>query len=199
MRHLIAALLLLCAVATDGTAQLAGLEPGARVRVSVPVRSIASVVPGADRWQTGVVIESDTAAVSLRLESGVVTTIPYDVMSQAQVSRGTQSSTAGARKGLLRGLGVGFGSSVVFYGLTQLFNVEYDCEANCTGEEGVPSFFGPEYRPYIVYPTVAGAVLGLGFGSQARERWQPLTLPNRLLSVRPVPGGGAAVGLSLRF
>jgi hypothetical protein len=198
IRLLTLAALLVCVAAPDVAAQVSAFQPGARVRVAIPIRQDLREVKGSSAWQTGVVTESDTTGVTLRLNSGVVSTIPYEVISRAEVSLGAQTSGTGARKGLLRGAAVGAGAAAIVYLLNSAFKNCDVCEGDDCPPCANPKYLGDRFAPVLLGAAGVGAGLGFTLGSQARENWQPVDLPKRSYMVSSA-GRGMRVGLTIQL
>jgi hypothetical protein len=158
------------------------VQPGARVRVSVPQLNSFREVGNSGEWQIGTVQSIDTAAVTLRMErDGSEFRIPMSVLRAIEVSRGTVSPGEGwthdARSGGLAGMAAG----ATVFGVTLLTHKAYDaahCDPNCTLSKGLLRPTAGHAAILIGGGGVLGALVGGVLGATSRrERWESLPVP----------------------
>ena len=202
---LIATLLAASTTALHAQAEAAAdLQPGARVRVAVPLRSEGRVITATRGWTVGTVQSIDRQFIVLRVqrpEGLMEEQIPFDVIKSVEVSRGIVSDEDAQRRGAIRGgkigVAVGAGATAFLYLASKGFeriDSEFDESVECTG---ACSFL--ELTPLNAVRNVAvggglGALLGGVFGSRAREVWVPTQKPR--VDLRSRAGGGTAVSLN---
>ena len=170
------------------------LQPGARVRVSVPPVVNGKQMQHFGRWTRGTVRAVDEGQLVLQVEgegeeSGY--TIPLNLIRAAEVSRGSISAAKGAKLGVRRsGPPLLAGGAVLgtFFGW-QRQKQEGDKE-------------DVQITRYTVRGAAAGAVMGIVFGTiqgaSQRERWDPVSLPVRAGIGLRRDGSALQLGLSLR-
>ena len=152
-------------------AQLAELQPGARVRVRAP-EAVAGRLEATVIARTG-----DT--VTLTTPRGASILVPLSAITAAEVSRG-RSRRDGAVRGLTWGSGVGLATGLV--GAAGSNEDSRVCEA-----EGCYDDLSP--AGYITVGVVSGALTGAAIGAIiGAEHWERLTIPARV-AVRPSRGG----------
>ena len=140
-------------------AQLAELQPGARVRVQAP-----GVVAG--RLEATVIARArDT--VTLTMPKGAPIPVPLAAITTAEVSRG-RSHRDGAVKGLAWGAGVGLAVGI-------LSAVTYDARSDACGTEPCENDYSP--GEVVAGGFMTGAMLGAGIGAlKGAEHWERLTI-----------------------
>jgi len=158
------------------------IEPGARVRVSVPQLNAHREVGNSGEWQVGTVVEVDTGSISLRLErDGTEFRVPMSSLRALQVSRGTVAAGVGwgrdARTGFLAGMAAG----ATVFGLTVVTHKAYDggdCDPDCNLSKGLLRPSAGSAAILIGGGGVVGGLIGalLG-GTSRRERWESLPIP----------------------
>ncbi len=197
LRPLVAATLLLASVAPLASQQTT--PPGTRVRVSAPAIQDGVTLAHSGDWQIGTLVRIDTAAITLMVRDAEVT-IPMRVVKNFEVSEGMMSTSDAWKKGARQGAIVGGGLVAAFYGLVYLVGPTEVCDEviapgdSCREEP----LRGGEIARLVGIGAVAGSGAGVLFGSRAKERWTPITLPGMRLSV--VRGSGATgLALSMRL
>lgn len=156
---------------TRAGAQLAELQPAARVRLRAP-----GVIAG--RLQ-GVVIARTADTVTIATPSAAPLQVPLARITSAEVSRG-KSHRDGALKGLKWGTGLGLVSGI-------LGAIGYE---ECTGDDCRDELTRGEA---FTTSLVGGALVGAGIGAMiGSEHWERLDLPVRN-TVRPTRRGAAVV------
>lgn len=208
MRTLLIATLL--AAVTSATAlhaqseAAADLQPGARVRVAVPVRSGDRIITATRGWTVGTIQSIDREFIVLRVqrpEGQTEEQIPFDVITGLEVSRGLVSGEDAQRRGAIRGakIGTALGVALSTFGflISQRgggrgpgLGTPDDCTDIC-------SVLAPTAESALRNVFVGGglgALAGTFFGERARETWEPIAKPR--VDLRSRPGGGTAVSLS---
>ena len=149
----------LTVTAPRADAQLAELQPGARVRVQAP-----GVVAG--RLEATVIARArDT--VTLTMPRGAPIPVPLAAISTAEVSRG-RSHRDGAVKGLTWGAGIGLAVGI-------LSAVTYDASSDACGSEPCDNDYAP--GEVVAGGFMTGALVGAGIGAlKGSEHWERLTL-----------------------
>jgi len=159
-----------CFLATPGAladAQLAELQPGARVRVRAP-----EVVAG--RLEATVIARSGDT-VTLTTPGGGPIPVPLAAITAAEVSRGRHRRD-GAIKGLAWGTGVGL--SVGLLGA-----VGSDAGSDACGAE--PCKNDLTSGEIVAGAFMTGAMLGAGIGAIiGAEHWERLTIPAHVIAYR---------------
>ena len=160
-------------------AQLADLQPGARVRVQAP-----EVVAG--RLEATVIARRrDT--VTLTMPRGAPIPVPLTAITAAEVSRG-RSHRDGAVKGLAWGMGVGLAAGMISA-------ITYDAQSNACGAEPCENDYSP--GEVVAGGLLTGAMLGAGIGAiKGAEHWQRLTIPARVVVRRTSEGLTLVLALS---
>lgn len=182
MRRVVLLLLAFLALGA-GAAHAQEVQPGARVRVTVP--SLSPRLP-----LVGTVVSIDGQALTLREDGRPegATTLALDAIQRIEVSTGQRSVSAsrarGVRVGALTGFLVGFLGGFVAQ-TTDLADPDVAEAAQTGALVGLGGAAG-------------GALLGGLLGGRSREMFEPATLPARV-SVMPRRDGGTAVSVTLRF
>ncbi|HVG45346.1 MAG TPA: hypothetical protein VM890_11465 [Longimicrobium sp.] len=158
------------------------LQPGARVRASVPQLNAHREVGNSGGWQVGTVVAVDTGSVTLRLErDGTEFRIPTSSLRALQVSRGTEDPGVGWKRDMRTGALAGMAAGAVVTALTVVTHKAYDdtnCDPDCELSKGL-------LRPTVGHGVLfigGGGLLGGLFGgalgrTSYRERWEPLPVP----------------------
>jgi hypothetical protein len=155
---------LVAVTAARADAQLAELQPGARVRVHAP-----EVVAG--RLEA-VVIARTRDTVTLTTPRGRPIPVPLAAITAAEVRRG-RSHSEGAVKGLKLGTGIGLAMGL-------LSAIGYDAGSDPCGSEPCENDFTP--GELVAAGFITGATLGAGIGAMVgAEHWERLTIPARVL------------------
>ena len=166
------------------------IQPGARVRVAAPVRANGLIVTATRGWTVGTVQSVDREAVVLRVhrpEGETEEQIPFDVITDIEVSHGVGTPREGMRRGAIRGGGVGGAVALVPLGFVLLatgkegYNNDGDCTGACTALEPT---VGNAIRNTAI-GGLAGALIGRMIGKRARELWVPVRVPS--VDFRPGP------------
>ena len=202
---LIATLLAASASALHAQAEApTDLQPGARVRVAVPLRSEGRVITATRGWTVGTVQSIDGQSMVLRVQrpEGVMEEqIPFDVITSVEVSRGVASESDSERRGRIRGakLGaaVGAGASAFIYLVTRDDGVSsgFAESPECTGACSIMEWTPLNAVRNVVVMGGLGALLGGHIGKRAREVWE--RTPKPPLDLRSRADGGTAVSLTL--
>jgi hypothetical protein len=158
------------------------LQPGARVRASVPQLNAHREVGNSGGWQVGTVVAVDTGSITLRLErDGTEFRIPTSSLRALQVSRGTEDPGVGWKRDMRNGALAGMAAGAVVTALTVITHKAYDdanCDPDCDLSKGL-------LRPTVGHGAIfigGGGLLGALFAGQLgrtshRERWEPLPVP----------------------
>ncbi|MBD0320324.1 MAG: hypothetical protein ICV87_08320 [Gemmatimonadetes bacterium] len=183
----------------------AGLTPGTRVRVAYPVRNNGLVVDATRGWTVGTVQSIDRESIVLRVrrpEGETEEQIPFDVITDLEVSRGIGSAGGARRRGAVRGgtIGVGLGAIVSAVALLDDRPTDQDLGGDPEPAEcsGLCSVFEASRANTIRNLAVGGglgALAGTLIGGRAREIWEPTQKPR--VDLRAHAGGGAALSLTL--
>ena len=165
------------------SAQLHDLQPGLRVRVTAPplIGTRYDATVGARRADT----------ISLVRMGATPINVPVSAIVRAEVFRG-KSRGAGARRGLLWGVGIG----VALTALTATLP-KSGADGRCPGTLCKTSFRFEDAATVIggfgFWGTAIGALIG-------RERWEPLNLAAQSGTRGAVPPSGRiTVGLRLTY
>jgi hypothetical protein len=172
--------------------QTASLEPGTRLRVTVPCEITARPTAGADRAECRsegslVLVRADTVTLDV---AGSTTRYGLGAVSRVDVSRGHRSYwLVGAGAGLVVGTGVTF-AVLNSGGSTSLCNQSENQDAMSSGAcLGLTALGG-----------LAGVGLGALIGGLVRsERWEELPLERLRVSLRPPSGGSLGLTLAVAF
>ena len=161
-------------------AQLAELQPGARVRLQAP-----EAVAG--RLEATVIARArDT--VTLTTPRGAPIPVPLAAITAAEGSRG-RSHRDGAVKGLAWGAGAGLAVGL-------LSAVTYDAGSDACGAEPCENDLSP--GEVVAGGFMTGALLGAGIGAiKGAEHWERLTIPARVVVRRS--HDGLTLGLAIAF
>ena len=157
---------------TNANAQEQPLQPGQRVRVTVPNQDLSG------HQDTFRQLRGDT----LVLES---MWLPFDDVTRLEVHVGQQSRTGrGAGLGALSGLGFGVGLAAIGH-------------ADCGTDEPICDIWWIAAVPSGV---VLGALVGAIVGSQTKaDKWEEVPLDRLQVSVMPQRGGRIAFAMSVSF
>jgi hypothetical protein len=201
--HIVAGLALACATAGAGAAQ--EVAAGTRVRISAPTYVNGRAIDATGIRRTGSVVGMDSASITIRTErDGTEVTLPFSVIRNLEVSRGTSPAAGGSRGSVTRGalLGGGVGLAGGLF-VMQVVNTSRE-------EEGLEEDFSCDVDPescgdrmslgHVAAITVAstgvGALLGRVFRARGGEVWEEVPVRSIQLRAR---GSGVAAGVSLRF
>lgn len=157
------------------------LEPGTRVRVTVPEMGLRGYVAA---------VEGVTADSLVLSTGGALQKYPLAAVTRLDVSRGS-------RRNWGRGAAIGaasFGAIGVVLGVAYTVSCRNSPSIGCfdTPEMGIPLMGG--------LLAGAGALVGAVVGGSSRsERWEEVPLDRLRVSVVPQRGGGFGVMVSLRL
>lgn len=171
-----------------GAAHAQEVQPGARVRVTVP-----SLNPRLPLVGTVASVDGETLVLREDGRADGATTIPLDAIRRLEVSTGQRTVGAGrargARVGAIAGFVLGFVGGFVVDAGQDIENADLGASAGTGLLVGAGGAAG-------------GALLGGFLGGRAREMFIPVALPGAeapRVSVSPARGGGTAVTVTLRF
>lgn len=180
LRQAFAALLAVAITASAAPCQQRlEVAPGTRVRLTVPTFIDGVAINRGATTSIGTIVGIDSTSITARLENGgVVQTLPFNVLTHVEISRGRLSAREGSRRGAVRGALIGGGIAASTYALYRLVQVgsEELAKSNCDfvliecpskTDTSVPLVL-----EIIGGGIVGGAVVGLAVGSQRRERWE---------------------------
>ena len=161
------------------------LQPGTRIRVAAPVRANGLVVTATRGWTVGTVQSIDSQTVVLRVrrpEGEVEEQIPFDIMTDLEVSRGIGTVEGARRRGAVRGGLIGVTAGAVVSGFAYLVNrgdeeFEDDEPAECSALCSLFESSTANTARNVAVGGVAGAILGGVIGGRAREIWEPTRFP----------------------
>lgn len=159
-------------IGIDAHAQLAEVEPGARIRFAAPSRFGAQV--------TGIVLERHGDTLKVAPSKGIPFLVRIPELERIAISRG-RSRVLGAGMGALWGAGI-YAVLGLSVGLSDCDGCAYQVDA----AEATAAF--------ALAGASAGAMIGVIVG---RERWERLT-PAAHLSVRTTRSGQLAFGVAVR-
>lgn len=150
-------------------------------------------------WTVGTVQSIDREFIMLRVqrpEGQTEEQIPFDVISELQVSRGIGTVGEAKRRGVRRGaiVGAGFGAGVS--ALTYLYDRNDSPDPQCTGVCSALESSAVNTVRNVAVAGGLGALAGMLIGRRALEIWEPTAKPR--LDLRSRDGGGTAVSLFLR-
>lgn len=194
------------------TQSFSTLTPGTRVRVAPNAAGFVDgrSFKGNARWIVGTVRSVDRATLSLQLEGEGADsdyTVPVSTVGQLEVSSGTRSSGAGARRGAVRGglLGAVIATVPLILGRfdpdgrddddSDFGDDDSEREDKCSLGCQVVRPRGSNWIRNEAIGIAGGAVVGALVGSRARERWVPVLVPRTALLVSP---NGLAVRIGTR-
>lgn len=179
------------------------VQPGARIRVAAPVRANGIVVTATRGWTVGTVQSIDNETVVLRVrrpEGEVEEQIPFDIMTDLEVSRGIGTVAGARRRGAVRGGLIGVTAGLAVSGVAYLYH-RGDEEpvgrepAECSGLCALFESSTANTARNVAVGGVAGALVGGVIGGRAREIWEPTRMPR----VDFVAGAGGRTTLSVSF
>ena len=177
-RCLQVALLLLLATSPPARAQMAEVQPGARVRLEAP-----GVV--AARYE-GTVFTRDPDTLVVGAPSAAPIHIPIARITWLEISRG-KSRADGAKRGIVWGVPIGLAAGLLTY------STSADCTTRC-GDANL----NPHSASFIAWSAAAGVIYGAGIGALvARERWERFYIAPRSAFNRR--DGRAHLGFALQF
>lgn len=175
------------------------VEPGARVRVSVPRLNNMREIGNSGEWQIGTVAAIDTGAVTVVLErDGSEYRIPMSSLRGIEVSRGTVDPGEGWQRDARNGALVGMAAGLTVFGVGLLTDEAYEAGPAC-GDDCLSRGI---LRPTAGHAAIligGGGLLGgligglLGTTSQ-RERWEALPVPPIRMQVAT---NGASVSIRI--
>ena len=175
------------------------LQPGTRVRVSVPLRHANLDVRGTGAWVVGTVRETTPTSVVIQTnpaDSLSRTEYPFDVIRRIEVSQGRADAGASIARGAARGAVMGAGLAMLYVGGAKLFHGQCESPA-CERESGVFTDDGATLARNAGILVGASTLLAAAFGSVSRERWVPTRAPR--VSAGRAPNGGATLALDISF
>jgi hypothetical protein len=184
IRSFACALLLAALVAAPARAQTPAVQPGQKVRVTVPVAISAQPL-------TGTVVEANAQYLTLTREgarAAATIELPWDQVRQLEVSRGHLEGGTGVGKSVTRGVIVGALAGAAS-------GVGYRMMRNSVDEEGVTDSAGESALKGVAVGVPLGAIVGVFVASGAREDWERVRLPRVALDT----GAGTRVSLAFRF
>jgi hypothetical protein len=175
-------MLLVISASPIGAQQYTGLTPGARVRIARAASDTAarfSSTGSIERQIQGKFVSLSQDSIVIQEEDDTLPlSLPLTAVDHVDVVAGKsrmKSMAIGALLGGLAGAAIGAASS--------------SDQPFLLGGRGIAA------AEVGTVGVVLGGLIGLAVGS---ERWQPVNLPTRL-SIVPLRGGGAKVGLTMQF
>ena len=154
------------------------VAPGTRVRLTVPTFVDGVAVNRSATTSIGTVLGIDSTSITARMENGgAVQTLPFNVLTHLEISRGRVPVDESSSRGVVRGALVGGGLTMATYALYYLVQVhsnktlekiceDFEDESDCS-KRGAP------YALEIIGgATLGGALVGFTVGSLKRERWE---------------------------
>jgi hypothetical protein len=176
--------LLLLTVTSAAGAQLAELQPGARVRIQAP-----GIVAG--RY-TGTVLARTADTLSIGSPNTAPVRIPVDRITSAEVSRGS-SRGLGALQGLKWGVPIGLA-----FGVLLAASSDNPDDLYCNGFDNCGTSDSHFRTEMIIGGLFSGAFWGAGIGALVgRERWERFNAtPRTSFDVRH---GAAHLGFAVAF
>ena len=171
------------------------VAPGTRVRLTVPTFVDGVAINRGAVTSVGTIVGIDSASITARLEKGgVVQTLPFNVLTHLEISRGRASADESSSRGAVRGALIGGGIAVSTYALYRVLQVvakEAGKDADCRDEEKTFCEDTDE-MPYVLEliggGIFGGALIGFTVGSLKREHWvrvsprslEPLEMPREV-------------------
>jgi hypothetical protein len=155
------------------------VAPGTRVRLTVPTFVDGVAVNRSATTSVGTIVGIDSTSITARMENGGgVQTLPFNVLTHVEISRGRVSAGEGRRRGAIRGALIGGGLTASTYALYRLVQVGSDelAKSNCDfvliecpakTDTSIPLVL-----EIIGGGIAGGALVGVTIGSWKRERWQ---------------------------
>lgn len=117
--------------------------------------------------------------------------VPLADVERLEVRTGRGTRGASARRGALVGLAAGVVPTLALYPAAR--DADRDCSGCFISAQAVLVVFG---TGLTALTTTAGAIIG---HNRPAERWAVVKPPRARLEIAPTGGGGAAVGVRLRF
>ena len=177
-------LTLLACAAPSARAQLAELQPGARVRIQAP-----GIVAGK---YTGTVLSRSADTLVLGAPNAAPVRVPMDRISVAEISRGS-SRMLGAGRGILWGVPIGLG-----LGVLAAVSSDNPDDYYCSGLPDCGETSGSYKAGLIVGGAGAGLLWGAAIGALVgRERWERFDVAPR--SSFDFRDGRTHFGVAVRF
>jgi hypothetical protein len=147
--------------------------------VTVPTFVDGVAVNRSATTSVGTIVGIDSTSITARMENGgAVQTLPFNVLTHVEISRGRVSAGEGRRRGAIRGALIGGGLAASTYALYQLVLVgsEELAKSNCDFvlldcPEKTDTRI-PLVLEIIGGGIAGGALVGVTIGSFTRERWQ---------------------------
>lgn len=175
------------------------VEPGMRVRASVPRLNNMREIGNSGEWQVGTVTAVDTGSVTLRLErDGSEFRIPMSSLRGIEVSRGTVDPGVGWQRDARSGALVGMAAGATVFGISVLANKAYDGQPDCIDEclsRGLLRPTAGHAAILIGGGGLLGGVIGGLLGTTShRERWEALPVPPVRMQVAT---NGASVSIRI--
>jgi hypothetical protein len=175
-------LLLFAAPAHNAGAQLAELQPGARVRVRAP-----GIIAG--RF-TGTVLSRGADTLTLGAPNASPVNVPIDRITSAELSRGS-SRAEGAKRGLIWGIPIGLLAGLISDASRKSIPSYCFGDASCEPEQ-------PSTATQLLIGASVGAAWGAGIGALiGRERWERFDITPR--SSFDYCDGRTRFGAAVRF
>ncbi|HEX6749977.1 MAG TPA: hypothetical protein VF092_21975 [Longimicrobium sp.] len=192
------------ALAQVTVAQVQGLAPGTRVRVSAIAAEDREMErrTTSTRWTVGTVHEVASDALVIRTRAAnpdATVSIPLDLIQAVEVSRGKRDVPGSAGRGALRGTLIGALVGGVFTGMKQVMdNDNCGSEGGCRNRiwTGILATDGESVVRDVAGGAILGATVGALAGSRSREVWEPAA---QHVTVGAAREGGTRVGLAFRF
>lgn len=175
------------------------VEPGARVRVSVPRLNNMREIGNSGEWQIGTVAALDTASVTVVLESdGSEYRIPMSSLRGIEVSRGTVAPGEGWKRDARVGALTGMAAGATVFGISVLANKAYDGGPECTEDCLSSGLLHPTAGHAAILigggGLIGGMIGGLLGNTSRRERWEALPVPPVRMEVA---ANGASVSIRI--
>jgi hypothetical protein len=164
--------MLLMLFATNASAQIAEVQPGARVRLRAP-----GIVAG--RY-TGVVLSRSADSVTVSRAAGQLVVVPFAAVSALEISRG-KSRLKGAGKGALWG---GGSMALLFASLP---GSAKECRSTSSGTRCTNLSVGESMLIGATGGAFWGALIGALIGA---ERWEQAEMPAQVTLMPGTDGRG---------
>jgi len=173
------------------------VAPGTRVRLTVPTFVDGVAVNRSATTSIGTVLGIDSTSITARMENGgAVQTLPFNVLTHLEISRGRVPVDESSSRGVVRGALIGGGLAVGTYALYTLVQIVAR-EAGAPNCDDASDEFCLERDDDTDAPlaleimggaTLGGALIGFTVGSLKRERWervsprslQPIDMPREV-------------------
>lgn len=150
------------------------LQPGDRIRLTVPAQNNGRFVPGTGRWVVGRLISLDSGRVAMKVEGqGEESeyTVPFTAIQDFQVSRGGITTGQGRARGMTLGAATGAGLAGVLMGFGYLISGPVEDGEICDSECELVGWSAERGLRNGAIGAIGGGLLGMLIGGRSKEAW----------------------------